>query len=103
MLDLNYYMPVEIIYGKGVVKQNGARFAALGKRCLIVTGKHGAKACGALDDLTQTLDAAGWPIKSLMRSSPTPWNPPVRKPGKRPKPWTLTFWWGWEEALPWMR
>lgn len=94
---------MEIIYGKGVVKQNGARFAALGKRCLIVTGKHGAKACGALDDLTQTLDAAGVAYQIFDEIEPNPMESTCQKAGKRPKPWTLTFWWGWEEALPWMR
>lgn len=91
MLDLNYYMPVEIIYGKGVVKQNGARFAALGKRCLIVTGKHGAKACGALDDLTQTLDAAGVAYQIFDEIEPNPMESTCQKAGQAAKAMDADF------------
>ncbi|MGI5960121.1 MAG: iron-containing alcohol dehydrogenase family protein [Massiliimalia sp.] len=59
MLDLSYYMPTRIFYGEGCVAAHKEYFAALGKRCLIVTGKHSAKASGALDDVTKALDDEG--------------------------------------------
>ena len=91
MLDLNYYMPVEIIYGKGVVKQSGERFAGLGKRCLIVTGKHGAKACGALDDLTQTLDQAGIAYEVFDEVEPNPTVSTCKKAGEKAKAMEADF------------
>lgn len=57
MLDLSYYMPTQIFYGKGYVEKHRAYFGSLGDCCLIVTGAHSAKACGALDDVTAALDA----------------------------------------------
>lgn len=52
----NVYMPVRCINGKKAVTENSALLASLGKRCLIVTGKHGAKASGALDDAIGALE-----------------------------------------------
>ncbi len=54
MFDLSYYMPTKIIYGKNCVENNAEVFKSLGKKCLIVTGKHSAKECGALDDILKT-------------------------------------------------
>lgn len=56
MLDLSYYMPTNIIYGKDCVKNQKQYFQSLGKRCLIVTGACSAKRSGALRDLTQALE-----------------------------------------------
>ena len=60
-MDCNFYMPTEIISGEGCVKAHPERFRRLGRRCLIVTSKTGAKKSGALDDCTAALDAAGIP------------------------------------------
>ena len=76
---------MKLFYGKGVVKQNGERFAALGKRCLIVTGKHGAKACGALDDLTQTLDGVGITYEIFDEVEPNPMESTCKRAGERAK------------------
>jgi len=54
------YMPVNMIIGKNCVTEKGPEvFAQTGKSCLIVTGKHGAKASGALDDCIYALTQAG--------------------------------------------
>lgn len=58
-VNMNFYVPVNIIMGKGCVRANTAVFSKAGKKCMIVTGKSGAKRSGALDDLTQTLQNAG--------------------------------------------
>lgn len=55
---MNFYVPVNIIMGKGCVRANASIFSNTGKRCMIVTGKNGAKRSGALDDLTATLASA---------------------------------------------
>ena len=62
-MDCSFYMPVRMLSGEGCVGAHPEVFQQLGRRCLIVTGRSGAKRSGALDDLTVLLDAAGirWP------------------------------------------
>ena len=55
-MNYNFRMPTEIISGENVLKSNADKLA-LGKRCLIVTGRNSAKRCGALDDVTAVLDS----------------------------------------------
>ncbi len=50
------YMPVRCIYGKNAVTEKSELLASAGKKCLIVTGKSGAKKSGALDDAVNALD-----------------------------------------------
>ena len=57
-MDMNFYMPTEIKTGKGCVGEARELFARLGRACLIVTGKSGAKRSGALDDVIAALKAA---------------------------------------------
>lgn len=58
-MNLNSYMPVKLITGAGCVRANAKELAKLGKVCLIVTGKNSAKASGALQDVTDTLESNG--------------------------------------------
>lgn len=58
-MNLNSYMPVKLVTGAGCVRASAKELAKLGKVCLIVTGKHAAKASGALQDVTDTLDSNG--------------------------------------------
>ena len=58
-MNLNSFMPVKLITGAGCVRANGKELAKLGKVCLIVTGKTAAKASGAFQDVTDTLDGNG--------------------------------------------
>ncbi|MCD6334266.1 MAG: iron-containing alcohol dehydrogenase, partial [Candidatus Latescibacteria bacterium] len=46
--DFGFYMPTEVVFGKGVVDRAGEVAVRYGKRALIVTGKHSARASGAL-------------------------------------------------------
>ena len=57
-VNMNFYVPVQIITGKGCVAANSDIFKSAGKRCLIVTGKSAAKKSGALDDLIAVLTEA---------------------------------------------
>ena len=61
-MTLNSYMPVKLVTGAGCVRGSAKELAKLGKNCLIVTGKTSAKASGALQDVTDTLErnAQGW-------------------------------------------
>lgn len=58
-MTLNSFMPVKLIIGPGCVRENAKALALLGGTCLIVTGKRSAKACGALQDVTDTLTQNG--------------------------------------------
>lgn len=48
-------MPVRCIIGENAVTDNSSHFSALGKSCLIVTGRKSAALCGALDDALTAL------------------------------------------------
>ncbi len=52
------YMPVKCFWGSGCVAENSSSLA-LGKTCLIVTGKSSAKLSGALDDAVKSLEKEG--------------------------------------------
>ena len=58
-MNLNSFMPVKLVTGAGCVRAGAKELSKLGKCCLVVTGKTSAKASGALQDLTDTLDANG--------------------------------------------
>lgn len=57
-MNASFFMPTRVLFGRGVLTQN-AEHLQLGKHALIVTGKRSAKLCGALDDVTAVLSAAG--------------------------------------------
>lgn len=49
-MDLyRYHMPVEVVFGAGVLSDLGKRCRQLGNKPLVVTGKHSARAGGLLD------------------------------------------------------
>ena len=58
-MDFNFYMPVRLYSGEGCLRRGGEQLRSLGRRCLVVTGAHAAKACGALDDALSALEEAG--------------------------------------------
>ncbi len=53
-MNFNFFMPTAIFSGEGVIRQHAPKFA-LGKKCVIVTGKNSAKASGALGDVFDVL------------------------------------------------
>ena len=58
-MTMDHYMPVRLVTGRGCVRKNAGLLAGLGKKALIVTGKHAAKACGALTDVCCALESQG--------------------------------------------
>jgi len=56
-MDMKFFMPTNIIFGKDCIKNNATEFSKYGKKCLIVTGKTGAKKSGALDDVISALNS----------------------------------------------
>ena len=58
-MTLNSFMPVRLITGADCVRSSAKELTKLGKSCLIVTGKTSARICGALRDVTDTLELNG--------------------------------------------
>ena len=52
MIPINYYNPTRYIFARSCVKAQADLLASCGSKALIVTGKHSAKACGALGQET---------------------------------------------------
>jgi alcohol dehydrogenase class IV len=52
-----YYMPTKVIMGNGCIAANSGLLADMGKKALIVTGRHSAKANGSLVDVIAVLNA----------------------------------------------
>ena len=59
LLEDQFYLPVRLLGGRDAVCRNAQRFAPLGKRCLLVTGRSSAVKSGAQADVTAALDAVG--------------------------------------------
>lgn len=59
MTKFQYYLPVNLIFGRGQVARAGELAAAYGKKALIVTGQNSTKKSGLLDRVTGYLRAAG--------------------------------------------
>ena len=69
---MEFYLPVRLLTGRGVVAQNAERLTAFGRRCLIVTGGSGAKRCGALDDVVAALRSRDIEYRIFDRVRPNP-------------------------------
>ncbi len=63
-MNFNYYLPVNIVFGKGKADETGALTAPYGKKVLIVTGRSSAKKSGLLDRIEASLKKEG--IKTVL-------------------------------------
>lgn len=52
-------IPTDIYIESGAVKAHGSEIAALGKKAMIVTGKHSSAVNGSLDDVRAVLESQG--------------------------------------------
>lgn len=59
MSGFEYYLPVNIVFGKGQVSRAGELTASFGKKALIVTGRSSAKRSGLYDRVHVSLTEAG--------------------------------------------
>lgn len=68
-----FYMPVKVYAEHNCVKNHSDELTSFGKKALIVTGRHSAKANGSLDDVTEALDSAGvkWVCFSDIEENPS--------------------------------
>jgi len=58
-MNFNFYLPVEIFFGKGSLTKAGEIAGRFGLRALVVTGRESARRSGALDLLIRSLRRAG--------------------------------------------
>lgn len=58
-MEFQYYLPVNLMFGRGKVSQVGNAAAKYGKRALIVTGGNSSKKSGLLDRVRECLESAG--------------------------------------------
>ena len=56
-MHFDHYLPVHLIFGAGQINQLGTETARLGKRALLVVGKHSAQASGLLDRVLTLMSA----------------------------------------------
>ena len=63
-MSFHYYLPVNVVFGCGKVKEVGELAKPYGKKALIVTGKSSAKKSGLYDKVKDCLKAAG--IESVL-------------------------------------
>ena len=84
-MDFNLYMPVRVITGKNCVSENSSRLASLGTCCLLITGKHGAKDCGALADVTAALERENIRYEIFDEIAPNPLLSACYRAGKAAK------------------
>lgn len=68
-----FYMPTKVYDGDNCIIENAQVFSNIGAKALIVTGKHSAKICGALDDVIKALGIAGvdYFVFNKIMSNPT--------------------------------
>ena len=59
MKEDRFYVPVRVFFGRDAVRTHAKDIVGLGKKALIVTGKHSAKKCGVYDDICAALDSVG--------------------------------------------
>lgn len=60
-MNVSYLMPTRVFIERDCIKTQGAQLGAWGKKAVIVTGKHSAKACGALKDVCDVLNRQSIP------------------------------------------
>ncbi|NLK07149.1 MAG: iron-containing alcohol dehydrogenase [Firmicutes bacterium] len=57
MENYSFFMPTKVIHGEKALFDKTEEIAALGQRCLIITGRSSARLSGALDDVVKILNA----------------------------------------------
>ncbi len=70
---INFFMPTKVIMSEGCIQKNAELWKDYGKKALIVTGGNSAKVCGALQDVTLSLQSQGieFEIYDRIKSNPT--------------------------------
>lgn len=59
ILKLEFKIPTKIYFERNCIRHQSEVIGKIGRRAMIVTGRHSASACGALDDVTACLKSCG--------------------------------------------
>ncbi len=72
-MNISFKMPAKVLMGRGIVRKSAGELKGLGKKALIVTGAHSAKANGSQDDVIAALtqNGQGYAVYDKVMSNPT--------------------------------
>lgn len=71
-MTFQYYLPVNLIFGRGKVNQAAEEAAKYGKKVLVVTGRGSTKKSGLLDRVEKLLSDAGLGYEVFDKVEPNP-------------------------------
>jgi alcohol dehydrogenase class IV len=71
-MDFEYHLPVRLIFGRAKLERLGEVAAGYGRKALLVTGKHSARATGLLDRSLALLEGTGLATVVFDRVEPNP-------------------------------
>ncbi len=71
-MNFSFYMPARVYFGENCIRENREALKGLGQKALVVTGRHAAKAVGALDDVAAALEANGQAYVLFDQVTPNP-------------------------------
>lgn len=72
-MSVSFFLPTKVLLDEECVKKNATIFKTMGKKALIVTGKHSARENGSLQDVTDALAFQGidYVLYDKVESNPT--------------------------------
>ncbi|MBR4786120.1 MAG: iron-containing alcohol dehydrogenase [Fibrobacter sp.] len=88
---MRFFVPTDIYIENDCVKNHTQDFQAIGKRALIMTGRHSAAANGSLDDVTGALDAEHIPFQIFNEVEENPSTDTVRKAAQAARDFEADF------------
>lgn len=71
-MDFSYFLPVNIVFGRGKADQIGELARPYGKKALVVTGRSSAKKSGLYDRVAKSLSGAGIAHVLFDKAEPNP-------------------------------
>jgi alcohol dehydrogenase class IV len=81
-MEFQYYLPVNLVFGRGKADFIGEKAAAIGKRALIVTGGNSTKKSGLLDRTKKQLEENGVSFVLFDQAEPNPLTTTVYEGGE---------------------
>ena len=88
---MRFFVPTDIYVEENCVKNHAKNLIAVGKRALIMTGRHSAAANGSLNDVTDVLNAGQIPFKVFNEVEENPSTDTVRNAAKIAREFNADF------------
>lgn len=88
---MRFFVPTDIYVEKDCVKNHAKNLLAIGKRALIMTGRHSAAANGSLNDVTEVLKAGNVPYQIFNEVEENPSTDTVGKAAKIAREFNADF------------